>query len=83
MGFGDVKLSGVLGMYTAWLGLGRLGGRAVPRLPPGRRLRHRADRVKKGGRKTACPSGRSCCSGADRHPRRPELASGYADLTGI
>jgi leader peptidase (prepilin peptidase)/N-methyltransferase len=62
MGFGDVKLSGVLGLYTAWLGWGvwavglflgfLLGG--VFGIASSWRRRAAA--------RPPCPSGRSCCS---------------------
>jgi leader peptidase (prepilin peptidase)/N-methyltransferase len=82
MGFGDVKLSGVLGLYTAWLGwdvwvvalmlgffLGGFFGIGVVL-------------TKRGGRKTAVPFGPFMIIGAFLaiffgH----ELASGYLDLT--
>ena len=82
MGFGDVKLSGVLGLYTAWLGwdvwatglmlgflLGGVFGIGVVL-------------TKRGGRKTAVPFGPFMIIGAFLaiffgHA----LASGYLDLT--
>ena len=36
IGWGDVKLSGVLGLYLGWLGVRRPGGGPVPGLPAGR-----------------------------------------------
>jgi leader peptidase (prepilin peptidase)/N-methyltransferase len=84
MGFGDVKLAGVLGMYTGWLGwsswavglflgffLGGVFGVALIA-------------VKKGGRKTAVPFGPFMLLGAlVAILVGPELAQGYADLTGL
>jgi leader peptidase (prepilin peptidase)/N-methyltransferase len=84
MGFGDVKLAGVLGMYTAWLGWGAwavglflgflLGGIFGIALIASR----------KGGRKTAVPFGPFMLLGAlIAILIGPELAQGYRDLTGI
>jgi leader peptidase (prepilin peptidase)/N-methyltransferase len=84
MGFGDVKLAGVLGMYTAWLGWGAwavglflgflLGGVFGIALIASR----------KGGRKTAVPFGPFMLLGAFIAILiGPELAQGYLDLTGV
>ena len=84
MGFGDVKLSGVLGLYLGWLGwdawcvglflgflLGALFGLA---LIVGRR----------GGRKTAVPFGPFMLAGAlVAILVGPELARAYLDLSGL
>jgi leader peptidase (prepilin peptidase)/N-methyltransferase len=84
MGFGDVKLSGVIGLYTAWLGwaawavglflgffLGGLFGIALIA-------------VRKGGRKTAVPFGPFMLLGALMGILfGPQIAQGYLDLTGI
>jgi leader peptidase (prepilin peptidase)/N-methyltransferase len=84
MGFGDVKLAGVLGMYTAWLGWGAwavglflgflLGGVFGIALIASR----------KGGRKTAVPFGPFMLLGAFIAILiGPELAQSYRDLTGV
>ena len=84
MGFGDVKLAGVLGLYTGWLGWGSwavglflgffLGGLFGVLLIAGRR----------GGRKTAVPFGPFMLLGVLVAVLvGPQLASGYRDLTGI
>ena len=84
MGFGDVKLAGVLGMYTGWIGWGSwavglflgffLGGLFGILLIVGR----------KGGRKTAVPFGPFMLLGVlIAVLAGSEVASGYADLTGI
>jgi leader peptidase (prepilin peptidase)/N-methyltransferase len=84
MGFGDVKLSGVLGLYTGWLGWGAwavglflgffLGGLFGIALLV----------AKKGGRKTAVPFGPFMLLGALAAVLvGPELAQGYLDLTGV
>ena len=84
MGFGDVKLAGVLGMYTAWLGWGSwavglflgflLGGVfGLALVAAGR-----------GGRKTKVPFGPFMLLGALVAVFVGErLASGYLTLTGI
>jgi leader peptidase (prepilin peptidase)/N-methyltransferase len=84
MGFGDVKLAGVLGLYTGWLGWGAwavglflgffLGGLFGIALIARR----------KGGRKTAVPFGPFMLLGVLAAVLVGEqLASGYLSLTGI
>jgi leader peptidase (prepilin peptidase)/N-methyltransferase len=84
MGFGDVKLAGVLGLYTGWLGWGSwsvglflgffLGGLFGIALVARR----------KGGRKTAVPFGPFMLLGTLVAVLAGEpLASGYLSLTGI
>jgi len=84
MGFGDVKLAGVLGLYTGWLGwgawfvglflgflLGGLFGMALIVL-------------RRGGRKTAVPFGPFMLLGVlVAVLAGPELARSYLDLTGV
>ena len=84
MGFGDVKLAGVLGMYLGWLGWGAwvvglflgffLGGVFGVALIA----------VKRGGRKTAVPFGPFMLLGVlIAILVGGDLAQAYADLTGI
>jgi leader peptidase (prepilin peptidase)/N-methyltransferase len=84
MGFGDVKLAGLLGMYTAWLGwsawavglfLGFLIGGLFGIL---------LIALGRGGRKTAVPFGPFMLLGALIGVLAgPEIARGYLDLTGL
>jgi leader peptidase (prepilin peptidase)/N-methyltransferase len=57
MGFGDVKLSGVLGLYTAWLGWDVWGAGLLLGFFLGGFFGIGLLLVKKGGRKTAVPFG--------------------------
>ena len=84
MGFGDVKLSGVLGLYTAWLGWGAWAVGLFLGFFLGGVFGIALIAVKKGGRKTAVPFGPFMLLGAlIAILAGPELASGYADLTGL
>jgi leader peptidase (prepilin peptidase)/N-methyltransferase len=82
MGFGDVKLSGVLGMYTAWLGWDVWGAGLLLGFFLGGFFGIGVVLVKKGGRKTAVPFGPFMLLGAllailFGHG----LVDGYLDLT--
>ncbi len=84
MGFGDVKLSGVLGMYTAWLGWGAWAVGLFLGFFLGGVFGIALIAVKKGGRKTAVPFGPFMLLGVlVAILVGPELAQGYRDLTGI
>ncbi len=84
MGFGDVKLSGVLGMYLAWLGWGAWAVGLFLGFLLGGVFGIALIAVKKGGRKTAVPFGPFMLLGVlIAILVGPELASGYADLTGL
>jgi leader peptidase (prepilin peptidase)/N-methyltransferase len=84
MGFGDVKLSGVLGMYMAWLGWGAWAVGLFLGFFLGGLFGIALIAVKKGGRKTSVPFGPFMLLGAlIAILVGPELASGYADLTGL
>jgi leader peptidase (prepilin peptidase)/N-methyltransferase len=84
MGFGDVKLAGVLGMYTAWLGWGAWAVGLFLGFFLGGLFGIVLIAVKKGGRKTAVPFGPFMLLGAlVAVLAGPELAAGYADLTGL
>ncbi len=84
MGFGDVKLSGVLGLYTAWLGWGAWAVGLFLGFFVGGVFGIALIAVKKGGRKTAVPFGPFMLLGAlIAVLAGPELAQGYADLTGL
>jgi leader peptidase (prepilin peptidase)/N-methyltransferase len=84
MGFGDVKLAGVLGMYTAWLGWGAWAVGLFLGFFLGGVFGIALIAVKKGGRKTAVPFGPFMLLGVlIAILVGPELASGYADLTGL
>ena len=83
-GFGDVKLAGVLGMYMAWLGWGAWGVGLFLGFLLGGVFGIALIAVKKGGRKTAVPFGPFMLLGAlIAILAGPEIASGYADLTGL
>jgi leader peptidase (prepilin peptidase)/N-methyltransferase len=84
MGFGDVKLAGVLGMYTAWLGWGAWAVGLFLGFFLGGVFGIALIAVKKGGRKTAVPFGPFMLLGVLIAVLvGPELAQGYADLTGL
>ncbi len=84
MGFGDVKLSGVLGMYLAWLGWGAWAVGLFLGFLLGGVFGIALIAVKKGGRKTAVPFGPFMLLGVlVAILVGPELASGYADLAGL
>jgi leader peptidase (prepilin peptidase)/N-methyltransferase len=84
MGFGDVKLAGVLGLYTAWLGWGAWAVGLFLGFLLGGVFGIALIALRKGGRKTAVPFGPfmllavliAVLAG-------PELARGYLDLTGV
>lgn len=84
MGFGDVKLAGVLGMYLGWLGWGAWAVGTFLGFALGGVFGIGLILVKKGGRKTAVPFGPFMLLGVLIAVLvGPELASGYADLTGL
>ena len=84
MGFGDVKLAGVLGMYTAWLGWGAWAVGLFLGFLLGGVFGVALMAAKRGGRKTAVPFGPFMLLGALLAVLvGPELARGYADLTGL
>jgi leader peptidase (prepilin peptidase)/N-methyltransferase len=64
MGFGDVKLSGVLGLYLGWLGWGTLAVGLFLGFLLGGVFGIALIAVKKGGRKTAVPFGPFMLGGA-------------------
>jgi leader peptidase (prepilin peptidase)/N-methyltransferase len=57
MGFGDVKLAGVLGLYLGWLGWGQLIVGAFSAFAVGAVISIGIITVKEGGRKTRIPFG--------------------------
>ena len=82
MGFGDVKLSGVLGLYTAWLGWDVWGAGLMLGFLLGGFFGIGLVLIKRAGRKTAVPFGPFMIIGAFvaiffGHA----LVSGYLDLT--
>jgi len=84
MGFGDVKLAGVLGLYTAWLGWGAWAVGLFLGFFLGGVFGIALIAVKKGGRKTAVPFGPFMLLGVLIAVLvGPELARGYLDLTGV
>ena len=84
MGFGDVKLAGVLGMYLGWLGWGAWAVGTFLGFFLGGVFGIGLILIKKGGRKTAVPFGPFMLLGVLVAVLvGPELADGYADLTGL
>ena len=84
MGFGDVKLAGVLGMYLGWLGWGAWAVGTFLGFFLGGLFGIGLILVKRGGRKTAVPFGPFMLLGVLVAVLvGPELADGYADLTGL
>lgn len=84
MGFGDVKLAGVLGMYLGWLGWGAWAVGTFLGFFLGGVFGIGLILFRKGGRKTAVPFGPFMLLGVLIAVLvGPELASGYADLTGL
>lgn len=84
MGFGDVKLAGVLGMYLGWLGWGAWAVGTFLGFFLGGVFGIGLILVKKGGRKTAVPFGPFMLLGVlVAVLAGPELANGYAELTGL
>jgi leader peptidase (prepilin peptidase)/N-methyltransferase len=84
MGFGDVKLAGVLGMYTAWLGWGAWAVGLFLGFFLGGLFGIALILFRKGGRKTAVPFGPFMLLGVlIAILAGPELANGYAELTGL
>jgi leader peptidase (prepilin peptidase)/N-methyltransferase len=82
MGFGDVKLSGVLGLYTAWLGWDVWGAGLLLGFFLGGFFGIGLILVKKGGRKTAVPFGPFMLLGALLAVLFGHgLVDGYLDLT--
>jgi len=84
MGFGDVKLAGVLGMYTAWLGWGAWAVGLFLGFALGGIFGIALIALKKGGRKTAVPFGPFMLAGVlIAVLAGQQLAQGYLDLMGV
>lgn len=84
MGFGDVKLAGVLGLYTAWLGWGAWAVGLFLGFFLGGLFGLALIAVKKGGRKTAVPFGPFMLAGVLIAVLvGQDLAKGYLDTTGV
>jgi leader peptidase (prepilin peptidase)/N-methyltransferase len=84
MGFGDVKLSGVLGLYLAFLGWGELVVGLFLGFFLGGLFGVALMAVKRGGRKTAVPFGPFMLLGALVAVLvGGDLAQAYTDLTGV
>jgi leader peptidase (prepilin peptidase)/N-methyltransferase len=84
MGFGDVKLAGVLGLYTAWLGWGAWAVGLFFGFLLGGVFGIALIALRRGGRKTAVPFGPFMLLGALLAILAgPELAQIYLDTTGI
>ena len=82
MGFGDVKLTGVLGLYLGWLGWGSLAVGLFLGFLLGGVFGIALILVKKGGRKTAVPFGPFMLAGAlIAILVGQDLAGAYLDLT--
>jgi leader peptidase (prepilin peptidase)/N-methyltransferase len=84
MGFGDVKLAGVLGMYTAWLGWGAWVVGLFAGFLLGALFGIALIATRRGGRKTAVPFGPFMLLGVlVAVVAGPELAQAYVRTTGI
>ena len=84
MGFGDVKLSGVLGMHTAWLGWGAWSVGLFLGFLLGGLFGLALIALRRGGRKTAVPFGPFMLVGAlVAVLAGPELAAAYLASTGV
>ena len=84
MGFGDVKLAGVLGMYTAWLGWGAWAVGLFLGFFLGGLFGVALILLKKGGRKTAVPFGPFMLLGVLLAVLVGEpLVQSYLDFTGV
>jgi leader peptidase (prepilin peptidase)/N-methyltransferase len=84
MGFGDVKLSGVLGMATAWLGWGAWSVALFSGFLFGGVFGVALIALRRGGRKTAVPFGPFMLLGAlVAVLAGQELAAAYLDSTGL
>ena len=84
MGFGDVKLAGVLGLYSAWLGWGAWAVGVFLGFFLGGVFGIALIAFKKGGRKTAVPFGPFMLLGVlIAILAGQDIAGGYADLTGL
>ena len=84
MGFGDVKLSGVLGLYTAWLGWGAWAVGLFLGFFLGGLFGIALILAKRGGRKTAVPFGPFMLAGVLVAVLvGQDLAMGYLDLSGV
>jgi leader peptidase (prepilin peptidase)/N-methyltransferase len=82
MGFGDVKLSGVIGLYTAWLGWDVWAAGLLLGFFLGGFFGIGLILIRKGGRKTAVPFGPFMLLGALLAILfGQEMVSGYLDLT--
>jgi leader peptidase (prepilin peptidase)/N-methyltransferase len=84
MGFGDVKLAGVLGLYTGWIGWGAWAVGLFLGFFLGGVFGVALILAKRGGRKTAVPFGPFMLLGALLAVLLGEqMAQGYLDLTGV
>ena len=84
MGFGDVKLAGVLGLYLAWLGWGILAAGALLGFVLGAVLSLGLMAVGRAGRKTKIPFGPFMLTGALVAVLAGQwLVDGYTGLSGI
>lgn len=84
MGFGDVKLAGVLGLYTAWIGWGAWAIGLFLGFFLGGLFGVALILVKRGGRKTAVPFGPFMLLGVLIAVLvGQDLAQGYLELTGL
>ena len=84
MGFGDVKLAGVLGLYTGWLGWGAWAVGLFTGFLLGGVFGLALIAVKRGGRKTAVPFGPFMLAGTLLAILvGQDLAGAYLDATGL